>query len=202
MALALSRRLSIPYEEARAISNLGRLALARGEHDAALVKMQKALAIFRRLGALLDIVAVYRDMTQLFLAQGDFSRAEEMARLRQHQARVLGHSDLNLLALLDLAECEARTGRLEESRADYASALRQVQKEGDEIPSTILHLISEKAIGFLEKDAGLPDGVNQARLLRERLLKGDYQGLLEELPASWNAGGRARCQSPSWRGEG
>jgi hypothetical protein len=77
---------------------------------------------------------------------------------------------------------------LEESRADYASALRQVQKEGDEIPSTILHLISEKAIGFLEKDAGLPDGTNQARLLRERLLKGDYQGLLEELPRELECG--------------
>lgn len=187
-ALALSRRLSLPYEEAKAISNLGRLALARGDYEDALTRMKQALAIFRRLGALLDIVAVYRDMTLLFLTQGDYLRAEEMALLRQRQARVLGHADLNLLALADLAECEARTGRREEARADYAHALRQVQKEGDRIPSSTLRQISEKAIGFLETGTDLPDDVDQARLWRERLGKGDYQGLLEELPRRLECG--------------
>lgn len=178
--LALSRRLSLPYEEAKAIFSLGRLDLAREKYEDALIEMKKALAIFSRLGALLDIIAVYRDMTLLFLAQEDYPRAEEMAILRQHQARILGHNDLFVMALIDLAECEAHTGRKEEARADYASALRLAWKEEDRVPSSTLLQISEKAIEFLETDSAQPD--DQARMLREKLGQGDYETLLEELP--------------------
>lgn len=181
-ALALSRKLSLSYEEAKAISSLGRLALASGDYEDALRRMKQALVIFGRLGASLDLIEVYRDMTLLFLAQDDYQRAEEMAMLRQRQARILGHADLSLLATVDLAECEARTGKKEEARADYAGALRLAGKEGDRIPSSTIRQISEKAIEFLEAEASQPEEGRQASLLRERLGEEDYEKLLEELP--------------------
>ena len=99
-----------------------------------------------------------------------FSRPEELSRL------------VGITFPLILAECEARTGKKEEARADYAGALRLAGKEGDRIPSSTIRQISEKAIEFLEAEASQPEDGRQASLLRERLGEEDYEKLLEELP--------------------
>jgi tetratricopeptide (TPR) repeat protein len=181
-ALSKARRLSNLYEEAKAIANLGRLAMVKMDYPEALVKLQKALADFGRLGALFDVITLYSDLTFLFLAQKDYARAEEMAVLRQRQARMLGYVDLGIKALTDLAECEAHTGREGEAMADYIDALRMAWNEGDKFPSTTLHHIAGKAIDFLETTtATQSEDVHQAGVLREKLKKGDYEELLVEL---------------------
>jgi tetratricopeptide (TPR) repeat protein len=181
-ALSLARRLSNLLEEAKAMANLGRLALARRDYAEALVRLQKALSTFIDLGALFDVITLYHDLTSLFLAQEDYARAEEMAILRQRQARMLGYADLNIKALADLAECEAHTGRKEEARADYISALHMAWNEKDRFPSAAFQEIAGKAIDFLETAAIRPEEGHQASLLREKLEKGDYEELLEQLP--------------------
>ena len=94
-ALSQARRLSNPYEEAKAIANLGRLALQVKDYPHALVKLQQALAAMSRLGAMHDALALYQDLRSLFLAQGDHARAEEMAALREREASRLGYMELN-----------------------------------------------------------------------------------------------------------
>ena len=108
-------------------------------------------------------------------------RAEEMAVLRQRQARMLGYVDLNINALTDLAECEAHTGREGDAWRDYTDALRLAWNEGDRFPSTTLHNIAGKVIDLLETAARPGEGHNTL-ILREKLQKGDYEKLLEELP--------------------
>ena len=107
---------------------------------------------------------------------------EEMAILRQRQARMLGYVDLNIKALADLAECEAHTGRQDEARADYINALRMAWNEGEKFPSAAFRHIAGKVIDFLETAATLPEEGHQASLLREKLQKGDYEELLVQLP--------------------
>jgi tetratricopeptide (TPR) repeat protein len=180
-ALSSARRLSNLYEEAKAVANMGRLALVRMDYPEALVKLQKALNDFSRLGALFDVITLYRDLTLLFLAEKDYVRAEEMAVLRQRQARMLGYVDLNINALTDLAECEAHTGREGEAWRDYTDALRLAWNEGDRFPSAALQNIAGKVIDLLETAARPGEG-HKTSILREKLQKGDYEKLLEELP--------------------
>ncbi len=92
-ALSQSRMLSNPYEEAKALSNLGRLALQVKDYPEALVKLQQALAAMSRLGAMHDSLALYLDLNHLFLAQGDYARAEEMAALREREVGWVGYME-------------------------------------------------------------------------------------------------------------
>jgi tetratricopeptide (TPR) repeat protein len=92
-ALSQARMLSNPYEEAKAIANLGRLALQVKDYPDALVKLQQALAAMSRLGAMHDSQGLYQDLRHLFLAQGDYARAEEMAALREREAVRLGYME-------------------------------------------------------------------------------------------------------------
>jgi tetratricopeptide (TPR) repeat protein len=91
-ALSKARMLSNPYEEAKAIANLGKLCMLRKNYPEALGKLKKASAAMSRLGALHDSQAIYSDLSQIFLAQGDRARAEEMAALRDREAARADHS--------------------------------------------------------------------------------------------------------------
>ena len=95
-ALSLARRLSHPYEEAKATANLGRLALQVKDYPHALVKLQQALAAMSRLGAIYDALALYHDLGRLFLDQGDYARAEEMSALREREAGRIGYIGVQL----------------------------------------------------------------------------------------------------------
>jgi len=44
-----------------------------------------------RLGAMHDCLALYQDLHSLFLAQGDYARAEEMAALRERASGRFGY---------------------------------------------------------------------------------------------------------------
>jgi tetratricopeptide (TPR) repeat protein len=90
MALASSRSLASPYEEAKALASLGRLALQIKEYPEAEARLEQALCILRSLGAALDIRAIYGDLQRLFMARGDCIRAEEMAALEKDCACMPG----------------------------------------------------------------------------------------------------------------
>jgi len=130
-ALSQARMLSNPYEEAKAIANLGRLALQVKDYPHALVKLQQALAAMKRLGAMYDALALYHDLGCLFLDQGDHARAEEMAALREREASRLGCMDLNVRDLTDAAECVLHAGCIGEVLQDCADGLQlSCQGEG------------------------------------------------------------------------
>ena len=69
-ALSQARMLSNSYEEAKAIANLGRLALQIKDYPRALVKLQQALTAVNRLGAMYDALALYNDLSSLFSPRG------------------------------------------------------------------------------------------------------------------------------------
>jgi hypothetical protein len=85
--------LSNPYEEAKAIANLGRLALQVKDYPHALVKLQQALAAMSRLGAMHDSLALYQDLRRLFLAQGIMREQERDGVLREQEADRLGYME-------------------------------------------------------------------------------------------------------------
>jgi tetratricopeptide (TPR) repeat protein len=115
--------LSNPYEEAKAIANLGRLALQLKDYPQARVMLQQALAALKRLGAMYDALVLYEDLRRLFLAQGDHARAEEMAVLREREAGRLGYMDVTK-DLTDAAECAENASGKGEARQDYAGHLQ------------------------------------------------------------------------------
>jgi tetratricopeptide (TPR) repeat protein len=92
-ALSQARMLSNPYEEAKALANLGRLALQVKDYPQALVKLQQALTVMNRLGAMHDSLVLYLDLRCLFLALGDYAQAEKMAALREREAGRLGYME-------------------------------------------------------------------------------------------------------------
>jgi tetratricopeptide (TPR) repeat protein len=76
-------------EESRSLALQGRLALDIKDYPRALRRLQKALAIASRIGAVYDVVCIYRDISRIFAAQGDGIRAGEMAELAARQEHLL-----------------------------------------------------------------------------------------------------------------
>ncbi|HPS91566.1 MAG TPA: tetratricopeptide repeat protein [Methanothrix sp.] len=107
-ALSKARMISNPYEEAKAIANLGRLCMLRKNYPEALDRLKKACSAMSRLGALFDSQAIYSDLYQLFLTQGDHARAKEMAALRDREAARTGHRDYPDRKDGGAQECAAR----------------------------------------------------------------------------------------------
>ncbi|MDD4448534.1 MAG: hypothetical protein PHN61_12775, partial [Methanothrix sp.] len=81
-------------EEAKAIANLGRLALQVKDYPQALVKLQQAQDAMSRLGAMHDSQILYQDLYCLFLALGDYAQAEKMATLRERDNSRMGNGEL------------------------------------------------------------------------------------------------------------
>jgi tetratricopeptide (TPR) repeat protein len=92
-ALSKARMQSHPYEEAKALANLGRVLMLGKDYPGALARLEQASAAMNRLGAVHDSLAVYADLHRLFLAVGDHARAEEMAALRDREAGKVCHKE-------------------------------------------------------------------------------------------------------------
>jgi hypothetical protein len=63
--LTLARQMPYPYAEARLLHAYGEMHLKRGEGEAARERLEAALAIFRRLGALWYAKRVERELLEL-----------------------------------------------------------------------------------------------------------------------------------------
>ncbi|NTV27596.1 MAG: tetratricopeptide repeat protein, partial [Methanothrix sp.] len=179
--LALARRHSNLYEEAKACANLGRLAMAKMDNREAMDKLKLALATFSRIGAMFDVITIYHDLAGLFLGQEDYVRAEETAVLELRYAKLLGYPDLCIKALTDLADCEAHTGRVREAKSDYAFALRLAREKSDTVPLSTRQSLLCKLIDFLETARTCDEEDILLGNMREKLQKGNYGEVLEEL---------------------
>jgi hypothetical protein len=70
-----------------------------------------------------DTLALYRDLSSLFLAQGNYARAEEMAALREQEAGRLGYMDRNAKNQTHAAECMVHAGCKDEAAQDCGGVL-------------------------------------------------------------------------------
>ncbi|HSD57523.1 MAG TPA: tetratricopeptide repeat protein, partial [Methanotrichaceae archaeon] len=185
LALALSRKLCNPHEEARALRNLGCVALLQKDYRECAALLHQALEIFNRLEAMYDVMSLYYNMASLALAQEEYARAEEISILLERQGGLLGYVDLNIRALVAIADCEMHTGRKEEARRDYARALELAKGHGGATYSKTLSLLMGKVIECLEEAAPANgDDILELEALKRKLQKKDYKGLLENLPAA------------------
>ena len=119
--LALARRLSNLHEEAKAVANLGRLAMARMDNAEAMVSCKQALPPLSHWEQCL----MSSPFTMIWQASSWGKKI--MCELRRRPscelryAKRLGYPDLWIKALTDLADCEAHTGR-GGGQSDYAFA--------------------------------------------------------------------------------
>jgi tetratricopeptide (TPR) repeat protein len=187
MALAFSRKLCNPHEEARALRNLGNAALLQKDYKDCGAKLLQALEIFNRLGAMYDVMSIYYSMASLALAQEEYAKAEEISILLERQGMRLGYVDLNIRALVAIADCEMHTGRKDEARRDYARALELANGHGNATYFKTLRLLIGRVIECLEEDAPANEGdILELEALKRKLQKKDYKGLLENLSPALN----------------
>jgi tetratricopeptide (TPR) repeat protein len=147
-ALVLSRKLCNTFEEARALRHLGVIAMLQEDYLESSAKLSQASAIFSRLGAMYDLMSLYHDLATLSVVQGDYARAEEISTLLERQGKLLGYADLTIRALVVLANCETKTGRLSKAKEDYARALNLAKDQGGITYSQTLSLLMEKVIEY------------------------------------------------------
>jgi len=62
-------------------------------------RLQQALAVASRIGAMYEVVSIYRDMSSIFAAQGDGVRAGEMAELAVRHEHLLKAAESELCNL-------------------------------------------------------------------------------------------------------
>jgi tetratricopeptide (TPR) repeat protein len=185
MSLALSRKLCNPHEEARALRNMGDIALLQKDYKDCGIKLSQALEIFNRLGAMYDVMSIYYGMASLALAQEEYAKAEEISILLERHGKLLGYVDLNIRALVAIADCEMHTGQKDEARRDYARALELAKGHGDATYFRTLRMLASKVIECLEEAVPANDGdISELEALKQKLQKKDYKGLLENLPAA------------------
>ncbi len=151
-ALAISRKLCNTYEEARALRNLGDLALLSKDYRECEAKLKQSLEIFNRLEAMYDVMSIYCSLANLALAKEEYVKAEEISILLERQGKLLGYADLNIKALIILAECEMHTGRKDKAREDCSEALKLSEGRGDSAYSKTLNLLMEKILKGLLDD--------------------------------------------------
>jgi tetratricopeptide (TPR) repeat protein len=154
--------LSNSYEEAKAIANLGRLALQIKDYPHALVKLQQALTAMNRLGAMYDALALYHDLSSLFLAQGNYARAEEMVAMREREADRLGYMDRNVMDRTDAASCSEYAGCKEEAAQDCAGILQLSCRGEDPCTETLLANREKEQFGKLPEPSSL--SLQQSRI--------------------------------------
>jgi tetratricopeptide (TPR) repeat protein len=178
-ALAHSRRLGNLYQEAKALRNLGSLARLEGKRREAEEDLRGALAIFNQLGGMYDIACTYDEMTELYLEQKDYAKAEEMASLTERQARALGYSDLRVKAISALADCKLHSGRHEEALVDLSQALNLGKEHGEETYAKTAYLLMGKLADYLEEASRSRGSVHKEAPVIEWFLKA-MQSKLEE----------------------
>jgi tetratricopeptide (TPR) repeat protein len=186
-ALDLSRMLGNPHEEARTLRNLGLLAASQKNYEEAEGRLADSMAIFERLGAVHDVLLIYYDIASLALARRDYSKAEEVALLLVNQSKIARYADLNIRALVALADCEINTGRQKEALSDCSRAVGLTKAHSNDANSKTVHLLMTKVIECVEAVSSRnPATQDQALRLRaslkSKLDDKDFRSLLDILP--------------------
>jgi predicted ATPase/transcriptional regulator with XRE-family HTH domain len=102
-SLALSRQLGNTRGRARALKELGNVAMLRGENTRAHALLEEGLTLFRELGDMQGINDSFLTRADVFLIQGEYSRAstlleESLAFYRKAGPLAMVSQTLNLLA--------------------------------------------------------------------------------------------------------
>jgi hypothetical protein len=144
-------------------------------------RFEQALAQFNRLGAVYDVMSLYHDLAQLFLARRDFTKAEEMATLLERNSRLSGSPDLTIKALMVIAECEQHTDRYHEAANDYCRAAILACDHGECIHSCTASNLLQKFDCWLNDDhtqrsqSNLKESELHLEALRQKLHGKDFQ---------------------------
>jgi tetratricopeptide (TPR) repeat protein len=186
-ALDLSRMLGNPHEEARTLRNLGLLAASLKNYDEAEARLADSMTIFESLGAVHDVLTIYYDITSLALARRDYSKAEEVALLLVNQSKIARYMDLNIRALVALADCEINTDREIEALEDCSRALELTKVHSNDANPKTVRLLMTTVIECVEAVSSKnPATQDQAFLLMESLKSKlddkDFRNLLEIVP--------------------
>jgi hypothetical protein len=130
---------------------------------------------------------IYNDTVSLALARRDYSKAEEVALLLANQSNIARYVDLNIRALVALADCEINTNRQHEAMEDCSKALGLTKAHSNDVHSNTVRLLMMKVIECVEavssKKATQED--QAARLLeslKSKVDDEDFRNLLEIMP--------------------
>jgi tetratricopeptide (TPR) repeat protein len=187
MALALSRRLGNPHDEARSLRNLGLLASCQKDYQEAESRLKNALSIFDRLGAIYEVMSIYNELAFLALGRGDHCKAQEIALYLVNQGRITGYVDLNIRALVALADCEIIKGCPEKAVGNYSKALALAKAHDNAAYSKTVHLLISRIIEYAQESSCrdlLMISQNGPILesLRSKLDGRNYSDLLKMMP--------------------
>ena len=144
--LALSRRIGNLHEEAKSLKSLGLLALRQNDYSEAELRLQGALSLFMRLGATYEAMSIRNELVCLAMAQGDHSKAQEMALDLLSQEEIADYIDLNIRALLSLADCQMANGCPDKGVENYSSALAMTKANSNAACSETIQLLMNKII--------------------------------------------------------
>ena len=181
-ALALARRLGDRYEESKALRNIGIVSRFKKDYLESEARLKDAMKIFGRIGAVYDMLLVYDDMATVALAKGDLTKAEEIAVLLERHTRLMGYSDLNIRALIALADCEIRTGRSDAAINDYNRALHLAASHSNSVYSNTASMLMSRIVEHFDAANLAPDARKFLSSMKSRLQEKDYKGILENLP--------------------
>jgi tetratricopeptide (TPR) repeat protein len=191
-ALDLSRMLGNPHEEARTLRNLGLLAASQKNYEEADARLADSMAFFERLGAVHDVLLVYYDIASLALARRDYSKAEEVALLLVNQSKIARYVDINIRALVALADCEINTDRQKEAMEDCSRALELTKSNSNDANPKTVRLLVRKVIECIEavsskNPAPQDHAFRLMESLKSKLNDNDFRNLLEIVPDTFGA---------------
>jgi tetratricopeptide (TPR) repeat protein len=163
------------------------LAASQKDFGEAESKLQDSMTIFDRLGAVYEVMSIYDDIVSLALAQEDYPKAKEVALLLINQSKLARYVDLNIRALVALADCEINTGRQEEAMEDCSKALGLAKAYCNASHYETVHLLMMKVIEYVEvassKNAIPEDQAAQLlESLKSKIYEKDFRNLLAIIP--------------------
>lgn len=174
-ALALERRLGRPYEEGKALNNLGFALHSQGELRAALDLYQQALATFERAGEQGFWKAnVLHNLAALYVALGEPDAALTSNQQVLALQRSLGDRRGEARTLTNLGAIYVDLGELGKALDAYTPALARFRRSGDRLwEAALLHNRGTAYYGLGDFQHALADF---ARALAIRRQAGDRKG--------------------------
>jgi len=166
---ALERALSVQPKDsalrAQTLHNLGVVLSDLGEHDAAIEKLEAALASDAARGAIKDAIASRLRLALASRRKGDLARAREEAKKARAEAEPTKDVPLLVEALLELSSAELGLKAFEPALAAAKDAVAAAKDDSRLLARTTLHsAVCARAIGKKETARA---GFKMARELAE-----------------------------------
>lgn len=136
-ALAISRSLGDPFQEAAILNNIGLFQHTSGEWKTAINSFQEAFKIAQALGSTRDLVEFQSNLGAALINTGDFTAAEQNLIQALHSGTKLGEELILCIINTRLAELEIKQEKWEEAAnyLDKAEKLAAVTKTENQLPA-------------------------------------------------------------------